>query len=85
MIRTILLAALLSLGLSACSDVGFPEQGFLTHAFDADDTDAPANACTAASCPQASGFCVARGYSQGTAGYDRCLASVLQNLRKENR
>ena len=85
MIRTLLLAALLSVGLSACSDLGL-EQGFLTHALESDD-EAPvaANGCTAAGCPQAPSFCAARGYSPGTVGYQRCIASVEENLRKERR
>ena len=86
MIRTILLAALLGVGLTACTDIGLPEQGFLTHAFDSDDEAAAApNACTSTGCPQAPGFCTARGYSPGTVGYQRCIASVEQTLRKENR
>jgi len=86
MIRILLLAALVSVGLSACSDLGLPEEGFLTHAFDSDDTAAPSsNGCTAAGCPQAASFCVARGYSPGTVGYQRCLFSVEENLRKESR
>ncbi len=85
MIRTLLLAALLGVGLSACSDLGLPEEGFLTHAFDSDEAPASPNGCTATGCPQAPSFCVARGYSPGTVGYQRCLASVEENLRRESR
>ncbi|HEY4944217.1 MAG TPA: hypothetical protein VII56_22510 [Rhizomicrobium sp.] len=85
MIRTILLAALLGFGLGACTDITLPEPGFLTHAFDSDEAPVSPNACTAAGCPQAPGFCAARGYSPGTVGYQRCIASVEANLRKENK
>jgi hypothetical protein len=85
MIRTLLLASALGLSLGGCADI-LPEQGFLTHAFDADeDADVSANGCTAQGCPQAPQFCVARGYTPGTDGYQRCLVSVEQNLRKQNR
>ena len=88
MIRTLLLAGVLGLGLGlgGCADIGL-EQGFLTHAFDSDEDDAAvaANGCTAQGCPQAPQFCVARGYTPGTDGYQRCLISVEQNLRKQNR
>jgi hypothetical protein len=85
MIRILLLAALVSVGLSACSDLGLPEEGFLTHAFDSDEALPSSNGCTAAGCPQAGNFCVARGYSPGSEGYRRCLVSVEENLRKESR
>ena len=87
MIRTLLLATALGLGLGlgGCADFGL-EQGFLTHAFDSDeDGTADANGCTAQGCPQAPQFCVARGYTPGTDRYERCLVSVEQNLRKQNR
>lgn len=86
MIRTVLLAAVLGLGLTGCADLGFPEQGFLTHAFDSDGDEAVSpNGCTPQGCPQAPQFCAARGYSPGTVGYARCIASVEENLRKESR
>ena len=87
MIRTLLLATVLGLGLGlgGCADFGL-EQGFLTHAFDSDeDAPADANGCTAQGCPQAPQFCVARGYTPGTDRYERCIVSVEQNLRKQNR
>ena len=85
MIRTLLLATALGLCLGGCADVGL-EQGFLTHAFEGDeDATADANGCTAQGCPQAPQFCVARGYTPGTDRYQRCLVSVEQNLRKQNR
>ena len=40
------------------------------------------NGCTAAGCPQAATFCVNRGYQPGTDGYNRCVISVEENLRK---
>jgi|GEM_PF-6136854 hypothetical protein len=50
---------------------------------DSSDSTAPmANGCTAQGCPQAPQFCQARGYTPGTDGYERCLVSVEQNLRK---
>ncbi len=82
----VLAVAMLSLG--GCAEVGLPEQGFLTHAFDSDSDDAvpvASNGCTPTGCPQAPGFCTARGYKPGTAGYQRCIASVEENLRKESR
>jgi len=85
MIRILLLAALVSVGLSACSDLGLPEEGFLTHAFDSDEAPVSSNGCTAQGCPQAGSFCAARGYAPGTEGYRRCLVSVEENLRKESR
>ena len=89
MIRTLLLASALGLGLGlglgGCADMGL-EQGFLTHAFESDeDATADANGCTVQGCPQAPQFCVARGYTPGTDRYERCLISVEQNLRKQNR
>ena len=85
MIRTLLLAAVLGFGLSGCAGVDL-EQGFLTRAFDSDE-DAPVNAngCTPQGCPQAPQFCVARGYTPGSDRYMRCIVSVEQNLRKQNR
>ena len=92
-LRTLLMVLATAASLGACSTVedlpqqmGLPERGFLTHAFDADtapDDDAPvaANACSQASCPQAPAFCTARGYAPGSDGYQRCLISVAQNLR----
>lgn len=86
MIRTLLLAAVLGVGLSGCADLGLPEPGFLTHAFDSDDDDeAMGNGCTSQGCPQAPQFCVARGYTPGTDRYMRCLASVEENLRRPSR
>jgi hypothetical protein len=85
MIRILLLAALVSIGLSACSDLGLPEEGFLTHAFDSDEAPPSPNGCTAQACPQAPGFCTARGYAPGTEGYRRCLVSVEENLRRQSR
>jgi len=40
------------------------------------------NGCTAQGCPQAAQFCTARGYQAGTDGFNRCLISVEENLRK---
>ena len=87
-LRTLIVTVAMALTLSACAEVEIPEPGFLTHAFDdGDDSDAAvaANGCTSAGCPQAPSFCVARGYSPGTVGYQRCIISVEQNLRKEAR
>jgi hypothetical protein len=81
MIRTLLLAAALGLGLGAC-DVLNSDVGLFG---DSDDTAPASTACTAQSCPQANSFCVARGYTAGTAAYDRCMVSVLENLRKDSR
>ena len=51
-----------------------------------DDDSAPAaaqaNGCTPQGCPQAPQFCQARGYQPGTDGYQRCIVSVEENLRK---
>ncbi|MEI9885716.1 MAG: hypothetical protein WDN08_04300 [Rhizomicrobium sp.] len=87
MIRALLLAAVLGFGLGGCADLGLPEQGFLTHAFDSGEDDAApaANGCTAQGCPQAPGFCLARGYAPGTDRYRLCIASVEQNLRRTSR
>ncbi|HEX4303489.1 MAG TPA: hypothetical protein VHZ78_11910 [Rhizomicrobium sp.] len=84
-LRLLAVAAIVALGLAGCEDGGLPEQGFLTHAFDSDSDDAPpvaANGCTPAGCPQAPGFCAARGYSPGSDGYQRCIVSVESDLRK---
>jgi hypothetical protein len=93
-LRIFLMVAATALSLGACSTIddlprqmGLPERGFLTHAFDdeaADPDDAPvaANGCTEAGCPQAPTFCTARGYTPGSDGYQRCLISVRQNLRQ---
>ncbi len=87
MIRALLLASVLGIGLGGCVDLELPEQGFLTHAFDSDGEDAAvaANGCTAQGCPQAPGFCAARGYAPGTDRYRLCIASVEQNLRRASR
>ncbi|HUO88613.1 MAG TPA: hypothetical protein VMU08_05520 [Rhizomicrobium sp.] len=70
--RALLVVIALAAGLGACTD----EDLF-------GDIGAPApNGCTSAGCPQAASFCTARGYQPGTDGYDRCLVSVEENLRK---
>ena len=49
------------------------------------DDDTPVvqpNGCTAAGCPQAATYCVNRGYQPGSDGYNRCLISVEENLRR---
>ena len=74
----------LSLGLAAllggCMDVD------LDPFDDSSDNSAPVaadpNGCTPQGCPQAPQFCAARGYQPGTDGYNRCIVSVEQNLRK---
>jgi hypothetical protein len=84
-IRLLLVSALVAC-LGGCAELGLPEPGFVTHAFDSDSDDAPppsANGCTPSGCPQAPGFCVARGYVAGTPGYARCIASVEENLRRQ--
>ena len=77
-LHAILLAAGLTLLLGGCEDVGLDLFG--------DDSPPPVaaepNGCTAQGCPQAPQFCVARGYQPGSDGYDRCIVSVEQNLRK---
>ena len=70
--RILLTTIFLAAGLSACTD------GDLF----GDDMAPLPNGCTSASCPQAAAFCTARGYQPGTDGYDRCLVSVEENLRK---
>jgi hypothetical protein len=77
MIRTLLLASALAFGLSGCMEVGF--------GFDDDNSAAASNGCTAEGCPDAPKFCVARGYTPGTPDFQRCVASVEDNLRKGNR
>ncbi|MEJ1967998.1 MAG: hypothetical protein WDN03_05050 [Rhizomicrobium sp.] len=67
--------------------IGLPPRGFVSDALFPDSAPSPAaarvpGACTAVSCPQAANFCTARGYQPGTDGYDRCLISVEQNLRR---
>ncbi|MBL6938844.1 MAG: hypothetical protein ISS15_17395 [Alphaproteobacteria bacterium] len=98
-VRTLLILglALLAGGCSSMADkviarVGGPERGFLTPDFLTDagasgsaPVRAMANGCTPTGCPQAPGFCAARGYQPGTEGYDRCLISVAQNLRSARR
>ncbi|HEY0107655.1 MAG TPA: hypothetical protein VGB91_16360 [Rhizomicrobium sp.] len=76
-LRAAILAIGIALTLGGCAD------------FDlfGDDGDAPPvatapNGCGAQGCPQAPQFCVARGYQPGTDGYNRCIVSVEQNLRK---
>jgi len=77
-------AALLAAGLTAmlggCADVDLDPFG---------DDDAAVvaepNGCTSQGCPQAAQFCTARGYQPGSEGYDRCLISVTENLRKGTR
>jgi hypothetical protein len=82
-LRTLLVSAAVATSLCGCADLKLPERGFVTHAVTSDDAaPVPVNACTAAACPQAPGFCAARGYVAGTAGYQRCLASVEENLRR---
>ncbi|MBV9418466.1 MAG: hypothetical protein JO348_01720 [Alphaproteobacteria bacterium] len=74
MLRKVLLAAGLALGLCGCTDMDFDLFG----------DDAPvvdANGCTAAGCPQAETFCRNRGYQAGSPGMQRCIYSVEQNLR----
>ena len=65
--------------------LGLPQRGFATDAL-FPDTDPgktpPPEACGASGCPQARQFCVVRGYRPGSAGYDRCIVSVEQNLRQ---
>jgi hypothetical protein len=70
-----LAAMALALGLGGCDTLMFDPFG----------DDAPVvqpNGCTAAGCPQAATFCVNRGYSPGSDGYNRCVISVEENLRK---
>ena len=66
------------------------QRGFLTPDILADanapgTTPVALNACTAATCPQAPSFCMARGYQPGTDSYERCVVSVSQNLRSARR
>ena len=83
-LRFVLLAALLATGLSACAD--FPEQGFLTNMFSDDDTAPTPDQCgPGTACSPAPRFCVARGYAPGTEGYQRCIASVEETMRKQGR
>lgn len=78
MIRMLSLAAILA--LSGCADLGLDDDiGF------GDAPVAAPHGCTAAGCPDAPRFCVARGYTQGTPAFDRCVVSVSENLRKEGR
>lgn len=77
MIRTLLLVSALALGLSGCEDVSLD--------FGDDSAAALPNGCTAEGCPDAPKFCVARGYTPGTPDFERCVASVEENLRKGNR
>jgi len=91
----VLFLALAAGGCSSIADkmiarVGGPERGFLvpdvfTDAGSATAAPVAANGCTPTGCPQAPGFCAARGYQPGTLGYDRCLTSVSQNLRSARR
>ena len=75
--------------------LGLPQRGFATDALFPDsgpDKPGPAKpgsdkppqaaACSVSGCPQARQFCIVRGYAPGTAGYDRCIVSVEQNLRQ---
>jgi hypothetical protein len=87
-IRTGLVVAALALFLAGCEEVDIDP-------FDDSDAPAaaasspaypgaphPAAACTTENgCPQASQFCMARGYQPNTDGFSRCLVSVEQNLR----
>ena len=94
---TVLLLALAAGGCSSMADkviasVGGPERGFMTPDFLTDagavgapDAPALANGCTSTGCPQAPGFCMARGYQPGTDGFSRCVVSVTQNLRSARR
>ncbi|MEJ1967999.1 MAG: hypothetical protein WDN03_05055 [Rhizomicrobium sp.] len=71
----------LALGLAACDSLNgdpFGDDGGASVA------TAP-NGCTPSGCPDAPRFCVARGYQPGTDRYQRCLASVQENLRRGNR
>ncbi len=76
-------AALLAAGLAAllggCMDVDLDPFG---GGDDSSDVAVQPNGCTPQGCPQAGQFCTARGYQAGTDGYNRCLISVEQNLRK---
>ena len=75
----ITLAALgLALSLGGCDSL-------MVDPFGDDDTAAVQhNGCTAGGCPQASTFCVNRGYAPGTDRYNRCVISVEENLRRGN-
>ncbi len=44
-------------------------------------TPRPSACTTENGCPQASQFCIARGYQPNSDGFNRCLVSVEQNLR----
>jgi hypothetical protein len=70
-VRTLLVTIFFAAGLGACADFSL-----------FDDDAATPNGCTTAGCPQAAQFCTARGYRPGTDGYDRCMASVEDNMRK---
>ncbi|MEI9996333.1 MAG: hypothetical protein WDM91_17175 [Rhizomicrobium sp.] len=74
--RAAILAIGLTLLLGGCTDVD------LLGDDDAASNAPAANGCTAQGCPQAAQFCVARGYHPGSDGYNRCLVSVEENLRK---
>lgn len=68
--------------------LGGPERGFLTPAVFTDAgpgglTPAAANGCTTSGCLPAPGFCAARGYRLGSDGYNRCIVSVEQSLRRQ--
>ncbi|HXC55548.1 MAG TPA: hypothetical protein VNU97_09645 [Rhizomicrobium sp.] len=75
-IRTGLLAVGFAALLGGCTDLDMDLFG------DSSEPAAAPNGCTATGCPQAAQFCVARGYAAGTDGYNRCLVSVEENLRK---
>ncbi len=77
-LRIALLAASVAFCLGGCEDVTL---------FGDDEAALPpaSNGCTAAGCPQAASFCAARGYQEGTDAMRRCLYSVEQNLRADNR
>jgi hypothetical protein len=82
-IRAALLALGLAVTLGGCMEVDIDPFGDDTP--DAASAEQP-NGCTAeGGCPQAAQFCVARGYQPGTDGYNRCIVSVEQNLRKPAR
>jgi hypothetical protein len=66
----------LALCLSACDTLEWDPFG--------ENADVAPNGCTTAGCPQATQYCVNRGYTPGTDRYNRCVLSVEENLRKGN-
>jgi hypothetical protein len=78
--RLALLAIGMAFALAGCMDVDLDPFG--------DDTPEivpAANGCTSQGCPQAPQFCIARGYKPDTDSYRRCIISVEDSLRKDNR